>query len=671
MTVWNWVLIAAILAVGVVIWWFGTAVGRKHPDVEPENFGKVKLADVIWPIIAFLVTLGLLIGAYTQADFSGVKWPSLFGQKESDSTVSGNSIETVSGNSVSENTADTAIQTGVDVVEAATADIEAQKAIDDPDFVYPEVDEDAYHEYWYGIEHKYSDKDAIHPTYIQMDKVKKSIAHLYGSKSGDMLVLPPESMEDWPLLEQIAKIRPVTAKELEGLDLNDWDAVEKFLAERQKIWTEKKKGMTADEYKDLTLEATVTAIINDPVVGEAYLKFYMGVPSIYEAGKEEFDRMAALYEQAYSYDRNDGKPVGRAYFLEQIAPEQVKNKESWKAGTSEQYYEEIAVHLCAVLMSDCYDDGGLKKLEATRHYCLPMATSNAMRHSALANYTESREALVREHYGKNDGLAMLHGINTLDLRPEEFAITQPKQRSTEKVNKPNPWDLLIEYKYNNENGPKAAEPHQEKLNFGDRYSVKSPVIAGYHCNKPLVEGTMPAGNVHVIVVYTKITSQNETTAETTTTTTTDTTDTTDEDDNPPGDEETPPGHTSEDGEGVKKESADPVHNNNANYNGGDQEQGTDNGQNISTETEGNKNYDGNDGGNSTPTVITPTTPDTSNDGDTVHEAESVTPPSTQEAEVVEVIVENKTENSDGTVVIVESESKATQVEPQKPIAPPE
>ena len=60
--------------------------------------------------------------------------------------------------------------------------------------------------------------------------------------------------------------------------------------------------------------------------------------------------------------------------------------------------------------------------------------------------------------------------------------------------------LTISYVY--EDGTAAAEAYTATLNYGDAYSVTSPVIDGYTPDMDIVSGTMGADNVTFTVVYT-------------------------------------------------------------------------------------------------------------------------------------------------------------------------
>ena len=62
------------------------------------------------------------------------------------------------------------------------------------------------------------------------------------------------------------------------------------------------------------------------------------------------------------------------------------------------------------------------------------------------------------------------------------------------------YKLTIEYVY--QDGREAAETYtEEKLSAGDKYSVKSPTIPGYHPSIKIVQGTMPKRDVTVTVIY--------------------------------------------------------------------------------------------------------------------------------------------------------------------------
>jgi LPXTG-motif cell wall-anchored protein len=66
--------------------------------------------------------------------------------------------------------------------------------------------------------------------------------------------------------------------------------------------------------------------------------------------------------------------------------------------------------------------------------------------------------------------------------------------------KANDYTLTIDYQY--ANGTTAAQTVQRTLHVRDDYSIASPAILGYTPDLGVVAGTMPAGNVHVVVTYT-------------------------------------------------------------------------------------------------------------------------------------------------------------------------
>jgi uncharacterized repeat protein (TIGR01451 family) len=62
------------------------------------------------------------------------------------------------------------------------------------------------------------------------------------------------------------------------------------------------------------------------------------------------------------------------------------------------------------------------------------------------------------------------------------------------------YTLTIEYVY--QDGRVAAQTYtKEKLSAGDAYDVTSPVITGFHVSQKIVQGTMPARNVTITVIY--------------------------------------------------------------------------------------------------------------------------------------------------------------------------
>ncbi len=63
----------------------------------------------------------------------------------------------------------------------------------------------------------------------------------------------------------------------------------------------------------------------------------------------------------------------------------------------------------------------------------------------------------------------------------------------------NSYNLTVHYVY--ADNTTAAPDHTESVTFGTTYSVTSPVITGYTADQLVVEGTMPANNVELTVIY--------------------------------------------------------------------------------------------------------------------------------------------------------------------------
>lgn len=63
----------------------------------------------------------------------------------------------------------------------------------------------------------------------------------------------------------------------------------------------------------------------------------------------------------------------------------------------------------------------------------------------------------------------------------------------------NSYTLTI--RYVDMNGNVIAKTYRKVLLYGDRYSVKSPTVAGYEATRGTVAGTMPARNVQITVRY--------------------------------------------------------------------------------------------------------------------------------------------------------------------------
>ena len=63
----------------------------------------------------------------------------------------------------------------------------------------------------------------------------------------------------------------------------------------------------------------------------------------------------------------------------------------------------------------------------------------------------------------------------------------------------NDYTLTILYRFNN--GTQAAADYTATLHFGDAYTVQSPAIGGFNTATATVNGTMPAGDVTITVLY--------------------------------------------------------------------------------------------------------------------------------------------------------------------------
>ncbi len=62
--------------------------------------------------------------------------------------------------------------------------------------------------------------------------------------------------------------------------------------------------------------------------------------------------------------------------------------------------------------------------------------------------------------------------------------------------------FTLTVRYQNARGYEMHEPYTAELNAGDPYNVASPEIEGYKPNTATVSGTMPAGDLSVVVTYT-------------------------------------------------------------------------------------------------------------------------------------------------------------------------
>lgn len=391
--------------------------------------------------------------------------------------------------------------------------------VDTSGYVYPNMDKSELATKYNALRN-YMGVSHYHLTSKNMNGIKQEIAKLYGlGKCGDMLVLPPETLEDWPWLYQVAGCMPVTADDLQGVDLSDDAVVKELLANRKKeVWDPKWEAMSEQQRNEQTLLATQVAILNDPRVGKAWLGHYAGMDFVYEASKGDIENMLKLYEDAYNLEGTDTETdaYGVLCFLEMITEKQFEAGELWRAGVNDLYFDNIGTHICELITSVNYENVGFKSLKSKRNYCLPMASSDVLRLPVEATYQESRLALVREQYDKDGRVMLRDGINRYDLRPEEFPIiVVTKKPPTTKTQIPT-YNLLIEYKYGNVNGEKVAEPHSSQHKEGDAFRVLSPQPASYNAyiaviegyagtlNNPyIIEGVMPKGNVHIVIVYTK------------------------------------------------------------------------------------------------------------------------------------------------------------------------
>ena len=125
--------------------------------------------------------------------------------------------------------------------------------------------------------------------------------------------------------------------------------------------------------------------------------------------------------------------------------------------------------------------------------------------------------IVRYWIGSKDG-ELIDTVNRVEKAGTAYDVATPPKEGytadTERVkgvlDKDMEYDvvytaedytLTILYVY--QDGTEAAETYTEVLHFGDEYSVESPVINGYYTNKKKVEGTMPARDVTVTVIYVK------------------------------------------------------------------------------------------------------------------------------------------------------------------------
>ena len=572
-------------------------------------------------------------------------------------------------------TENTAVTAGAETVTKGAAAAEsdwrtlAAYITDDPEWVYPNMDLATLTAKYEALRF-YGDISHYHLTSGKMDRIKVMIAQLYGlGKVGDMLNLPVETFADWPWLYQVAGCVAPTSNDLKGIDLSADEAVKKLLETRKKeVWDPAWKEMTDQEKVEQTLLATEVAILNDPRTGEAWLKHYMGIDYVYEAGKTDLDYMARLYEKAFDMEGKDTEKdaYGILVFLDKITAEQFKAGELWKAGVNDLYFNNIGTHLCELLLSVYYENVGFKELQSASNICLPMSSSDVLRRPVEATYQEKHLALVREQYGKRGTTVLRDGINRYDLRPETFVLTVTRTPNPPTDKKPNQYALLIEYKYDNLSGNKVFEPHLSLHNENDPFRVVSPPKDGYSMsiaavipngwpvgNAAVVEGKMPKGNLHVVIVYTK--------------------------NPPPPPKDDGPGKGSDPGPGTevtipKDAGKEPVRNGQDGQTGGGPNSGNENGVEASrdaeTQNRTQKPADTNqnqqqttvNNGNTTSTTVvnngqvttTITDNKTGNTVDTQHQADTTSKPNdSQTAAAATTNVSTTTNNSDGSTTTVE------------------
>ncbi|WP_304583225.1 DUF7507 domain-containing protein [Aristaeella hokkaidonensis] len=125
--------------------------------------------------------------------------------------------------------------------------------------------------------------------------------------------------------------------------------------------------------------------------------------------------------------------------------------------------------------------------------------------------------IIRYWIGSKDG-ELINTINRVEKVGTAYDVATPpiegytadtervkgvldKDMEYDVVYTANDYTLTILYKYMD--GTEAAATYTEVLHAGDEYSVESPVVRGYYTNKKKVEGTMPARDVTVTVIYVK------------------------------------------------------------------------------------------------------------------------------------------------------------------------
>ncbi len=477
-----------------------------------------------------------------------------------------------------------------------------------------------------------------------------------GEVAIDLLMFPAWS--DWEWLEQASGTCKVTAEDLLNVDLSDHEALKKLIKDKKvPQWQGAWKALSDEEKANRIDELVYISIINCPGAAEAWYLGFCEAPGVYEACKDILDDIGRRFDEAYDLTRtitvkdkngvvrevtpeDKDYPKGRERWL--TYPENVDffnpERPEFSATYSDEYFEEIAAQLCHIYSS--LKTGKIQALKTDKHWCLPRLLHSNMRRAAAANYTDSLPALIKTMPGKNGELAYKFGVNISDMRPELFSITVyeriiEKPKPQEPVN---PW-LHIRYQY--EDGTKAAEPHDSQHAAGEGYRVVSPVISGYLCDKPVVEGTMPGHDVYEVVTYKKLGPPPVIKDDPDPTPT------------PPTPTPTPP-PTPPTPEDKKDDTKDPVNQNNAETGGGEQEPGLDERQDIEEEEDNAENHPTPPPTTPTPPPTPPTPPQSDSDAsdDTTHEGDSDS--SSNGGQSGTITTETTTDNGDGTTTTTET-----------------
>lgn len=479
-----------------------------------------------------------------------------------------------------------------------------------------------------------------------------------GEVAIDLLMFPAWS--DWEWLEQASGTRKVTAEDLLNVDLSDHEALKKLIKDKKvPQWQGAWKALSDEEKANRIDELVYISIINCPGAAEAWYLGFCEAPGVYEACKDILDDIGRRFDEAYDLTRtitvkdkngvvrevtpeDKDYPKGRERWL--TYPENVDffnpERPEFSATYSDEYFEAIAAQLCHIYSS--LKTGKIQALKTDKHWCLPRLLHSNMRRAAAANYTDSLPALIKTMPGKNGEMAYKFGVNISDMRPELFSITVyeriiEKPKPQEPVN---PW-LHIRYQY--EDGTKAAEPHDSQHAAGEGYRVVSPVISGYLCDKPVVEGTMPGHDVYEVVTYKKLGPPPVIKDDPDPTPT------------PPTPTPTPtPPPTPPTPEDKKDDTKDPVNQNNAETGGGEQEPGLDERQDIEEEEDNAENHPTPPPTTPTPPPTPPTPPQSDSDAsdDTTHEGDSDS--SSNGGQSGTITTETTTDNGDGTTTTTET-----------------